>query len=379
MMRRMLLRSLYVLSIYLLALNRITDAAKLFDEIQARIIGGEQVADESKYPWFIRLEINGQLVCGASLIHPLWVLTGAHCFKPAIQTVPFTANHWLTKQLYPTVGIEIHPEYQEDNDEGQKNFLNDIMLVQLASPILDAQMIELNTDASYPIDGQELTVMGLGLTDPAQVLVPDLEKLLETQVNVISNEQCQEMFAEANLDIVDEMMLCAGVEEGGKDSCTGDSGGPFVDDDGLQVGIVSFGISCGLAEYPGVYTRVSNYVEWIKTVICADSGLYEETAAQLPTMCDSPDEPSDLENSTAPLRREPKKELFDYVPFTTGILRSRACVDEEGTFAVDLLGDLSEGMKSCAWLRENKWAQPMLCLIGNEFDTKCRKTCDNCP
>lgn len=55
-------------------------------------------------------------------------------------------------------------------------------------------------------------------------------------------------------------MFCAG--EGVDDSCTGDSGGPAVIDDEL-VGIISWGYSCGSPEYPGVYTQVYRYREWI--------------------------------------------------------------------------------------------------------------------
>ena len=56
----------------------------------------------------------------------------------------------------------------------------------------------------------------------------------------------------------------------GQDSCTGDSGGPLVfrdytDDPWYQVGVVSFGYgqTCG-SEYPGVYTKVSGYLDWIE-------------------------------------------------------------------------------------------------------------------
>jgi secreted trypsin-like serine protease len=63
-------------------------------------------------------------------------------------------------------------------------------------------------------------------------------------------------------------MLCAGdLSNGGEDSCQGDSGGPlFVPDGGsgwVQVGIVSFGIGCGRRDFPGVYTRVARYQNWI--------------------------------------------------------------------------------------------------------------------
>ena len=56
-------------------------------------------------------------------------------------------------------------------------------------------------------------------------------------------------------------MICAG--KAGKDSCQGDSGGPMVDSEGKQVGIVSWGYGCADEGYPGVYTRVSHYYDWI--------------------------------------------------------------------------------------------------------------------
>ena len=51
-------------------------------------------------------------------------------------------------------------------------------------------------------------------------------------------------------------MICAAVSGGGKDACQGDSGGPLVVDEKL-VGIVSWGLSCALADYPGVYSNVA--------------------------------------------------------------------------------------------------------------------------
>ncbi|OQY12223.1 MAG: hypothetical protein B6I31_03540 [Desulfobacteraceae bacterium 4572_19] len=66
---------------------------------------------------------------------------------------------------------------------------------------------------------------------------------------------------------------------GGKDSCSGDSGGPlFIANavgDPLQIGITSFGIGCALPDAYGVYTRVSRFTDWITSQICS--------APELPT------------------------------------------------------------------------------------------------
>jgi len=52
------------------------------------------------------------------------------------------------------------------------------------------------------------------------------------------------------------------------DSCYGDSGGPLFDKNtSTVVGIVSWGISCGLANYPGVYARISSALPWIQQIL----------------------------------------------------------------------------------------------------------------
>lgn len=61
-------------------------------------------------------------------------------------------------------------------------------------------------------------------------------------------------------------MFCAGYFEGKEDSCKGDSGGPLVTSYGnttFLLGIVSWGKGCARPGHYGIYTRVSNYLEWI--------------------------------------------------------------------------------------------------------------------
>ena len=60
--------------------------------------------------------------------------------------------------------------------------------------------------------------------------------------------------------------ICAG--RGGADSCVGDSGGPLVDSYGLCVGIVSGGFDCASPVFPGVYTEIAYFLDFIKSVTC---------------------------------------------------------------------------------------------------------------
>jgi secreted trypsin-like serine protease len=94
---------------------------------------------------------------------------------------------------------------------------------------------------------------------------------LQVWLPVVSNEDCGRVYQEKRLDIGDGQLCAGGVE--GKDSCTGDSGGPLMSTgmssrDGrtryFLAGVVSFGPDpCGKKDWPGVYTRVARYTDWI--------------------------------------------------------------------------------------------------------------------
>lgn len=80
----------------------------------------------------------------------------------------------------------------------------------------------------------------------------------------IDQNICRSRYDTIKAPIADSM-LCAGrVEAGRPDGCYGDSGGPLLYK-GLVIGLVSFGYSCGHRYYPGVYTKISHFTNWIVT------------------------------------------------------------------------------------------------------------------
>ena len=98
--------------------------------------------------------------------------------------------------------------------------------------------MEVNTDVEYPIDGQSLTVLGMGQT--SEDSTRQSSELHHGTVQYI--EDCTPYTPGLPKDLYDMDQFCAGVmPEGGTDACPGDSGGPLVDENGLQVGVVSWG------------------------------------------------------------------------------------------------------------------------------------------
>jgi len=116
--------------------------------------------------------------------------------------------------------------------------------------------------------GEQVTVAGWGTLSEGG---SQPSNLMKVDVHVWTNERCKNSYGSSAPGGITNHMLCAA--DPNRDSCSGDSGGPlFVCSDGFsgsceQIGIVSWGIGCAKAQYPGVYTRVTEMIPWIQRII----------------------------------------------------------------------------------------------------------------
>ncbi|KAJ8275136.1 hypothetical protein COCON_G00097610 [Conger conger] len=88
--------------------------------------------------------------------------------------------------------------------------------------------------------------------------------LKQSRLPVIENKVCNRPAYLSGR--VRDHEMCAGYIEGGTDTCQGDSGGPLVchsDNTFVLQGVTSWGKGCAKPMKPGVYTRVSKFVDWI--------------------------------------------------------------------------------------------------------------------
>ncbi|XP_054457937.1 serine protease 27-like [Anoplopoma fimbria] len=230
-----------------------------------RIVGGQNAAPGS-WPWLVSLNSDGRPFCAGSLINNQWVLTAAHCL-PGSDRLTTTVYLGRNSQTGPNFN-EVETSLESINCHPSYNFLtneNDICLLKLSAPVdfttyiqpvcLASAMSTFHTDVSS-------WVTGFGETQFDSSSRADI--LQEVNLPIVGNNECKCTYPE-----ITDNMICAGFKEGGKDACQGDSGAPLVTKKGfmwIQSGIVSFGLGCARPMTPGVYTRVSEYEEWITTM-----------------------------------------------------------------------------------------------------------------
>ncbi|XP_054650494.1 coagulation factor VII isoform X2 [Dunckerocampus dactyliophorus] len=235
-----------------------------------RVVNG-QVCPKGQCPWQALLTENNEYACGAIVLSSQWILTAAHCVwrKPTNIFHVIVGEHDLevdekTEQKRRVSKVLIHRGYNHSSYDSDLAMLKLHRPIKLGLYVVPICLAAKNSSFSRMLAAvRHNTVSGWGrlaqhgstarlLQRLALPRVPLQECRLHTKLNITRN------------------MLCAGLQNGGQDACKGDSGGPLVTrykKTWFLTGVVSWGKGCAERNLYGVYTRVSNFLDWIQHTI----------------------------------------------------------------------------------------------------------------
>ncbi|XP_075276536.1 hepatocyte growth factor activator serine protease isoform X2 [Opisthocomus hoazin] len=242
--------------------------------VRPRIVGGS-LSLPGSHPWTAAIYI-GDSFCGGSLIQTCWVVSAAHCFanSPLTSTITVVLGQHIfnkTTDVTQTFEIEkyiLHPQYSVFNPTD-----HDIALIKLKK---NGQRCAVKSQFVQPIclpesdtifsDQFKCQICGWG--HKHENISGYSNVLQEALTPIIPEEKCRS--PEIYGTEITENMFCAGYLDSRSDACQGDSGGPLAcekDEVSYLYGIISWGDGCGRVNKPGVYTRMTNYVNWINEKI----------------------------------------------------------------------------------------------------------------
>ncbi|KAJ2952130.1 hypothetical protein O0L34_g4408 [Tuta absoluta] len=257
--------------------KEIMDSSNLRNKrTESRVVGGI-ASQPAAWPWMIAMYRDGMFHCGGVVLTQSWVMSAAHCVSTfwehyyeirvgmlrRFSFSPQQSNHKITH-------IIVNKFYSKEDMKNDVSLLKVEPAIQFSRWVRPICLPGLETAGADwlwgPPAGTKCTTVGWGATVEHG---PDPDHMREVEVPIWSH--CKHREDRAGKEI------CAGFNEGSKDACQGDSGGPLLcknprnPQQWYMAGIVSHGDGCGRVGEPGVYTRVSLFVKWIRYHIFSES------------------------------------------------------------------------------------------------------------
>ncbi|RMC06570.1 hypothetical protein DUI87_16007 [Hirundo rustica rustica] len=236
--------------------------------VDTRIVGGDE-CPPGQCPWqAVLLNEEGEEFCGGTILNENFVLTAAHCMNQS-KEIKVVVGEVDREKKEPSESMHTVDKILVHSKFITETYDNDIALLKLKEPIRFSEYViaaclpKADFANEVLMNQKSGRVSGFGREFEGG---RRSKKLKVLEVPYVNRNTCKQS---TNLAIT-ENMFCAGYDTEQKDACQGDSGGPHVTrykDTYFVTGIVSWGEGCARKGKYGVYTKLSRFLRWVRTVM----------------------------------------------------------------------------------------------------------------
>ncbi|XP_047984120.1 trypsin alpha-3-like [Leguminivora glycinivorella] len=251
-----------------------------------RIANGA-VAANLQFPYAVsiqRIANNTQVStrghrCGGALVTLQHVLTAASCmfeWNADGTRTPITignyrvfagayllSNDTATERVRNIAQYVVHPNYL-----GIPSYVGDLAVVTLSTAFASSTATPLSLPANNynPADFTDCVVAGWGAATAASQTGANVEQKYANKY-IYNQQECTSVYnALQGLPNILPTMVCAVSYDIVSSSCHGDEGNALVCGNTLT-GILALHSNCAATSYPEIYTRVSNYTDWVRPIV----------------------------------------------------------------------------------------------------------------
>lgn len=232
--------------------------AGVAQQVQPRIVGGQTTTLAAVGGFVVNLRDDGKQICGGSLHTPIYVITAAHCVYK-IATNRLTVQGGVTK-LSQTGVVRRVTRYNIPSAYTPSQMNMDIAVLRLESAMTGSGITTIPLCSVQWRAGDYMRVSGWGVTRYGNS--NSSAQLRTVLLQLIRKDVCQRMYA--GKVSVPSAAFCSYTR--GKDACSGDSGSGAIYNNEL-CGVVSSGLGCANAKYPGIYTSVTATRSFLTSVM----------------------------------------------------------------------------------------------------------------
>jgi len=238
-----------------------------FDRNFGRLYGEYEEAELGQFPYVAHLDLfteDGEFYCGASILDENTVVTAAHCVDGLGSALVLAgAVNYRLPGAEAQERVSVVFGAHEDFSFTGLSIKNDIAYMKLEVPFdFESPFVQpISIAAREPAVGSTVTAIGYGGVDDPFGFPSSPTQAYVTGLTIIDDDEAK-AFGGDNVDF--DHFVC--IYQAGQGTCGSFSGGPAIDEDNEQFGVIAFDMAAGplCHSNPTCFTSIPYFRDWLK-------------------------------------------------------------------------------------------------------------------